>query len=298
MTHQKPQPIVYWNREKKCEETEKVYGNDLLLWAYSTKTGNHFLTFLTQPLLSGFYGWYQSSPLSRHKIHRFIKDFCISMSEFEERSFSSFNDFFIRPFRKGVRPFTSKKTELAAFAEARYLGFNKISEDQTFPVKGCHLNARDLLGNDAHAQPFIDGPLLIARLCPVDYHRFHFPDDGTILNHYTVSGLLHSVNPVALKSKSNILITNERQVTILETQNFGKLAYIEVGAMMVGKIVQTHSSPTFHRGDEKGYFLFGGSTVIILGEPQKWKPSQDILKNTQNNRETFIKLGDVVGSST
>ena len=295
---EKAQRIVYWNREKKCEETEKVYGNDLLLWAYGTKTGNHLLTFLTQPSLSRMYGWYQSSPLSRHKINRFIQDFSIPMHEFVEEPFQSFNDFFIRPFRPGMRPFTSKKTELAAFAEARYLGFDKISEDQTFPVKGIHLNARELLGNETQAQPFMGGPLMIARLCPVDYHRFHFPDDGSIVDHYTVSGLLHSVNPVALKSKSDILITNERQVTILQTQNFGKIAYIEVGAMMVGKIIQTHKENKFQRGDEKGYFLFGGSTVIVLGEPQKWKPSQDILKNTQNNRETFIKLGDVVGSST
>ncbi len=295
---EKAQRIVYWNREKKCEETEKVYGNDLLLWAYGTKTGNHLLTFLTQPSLSRMYGWYQSSPLSRHKINRFIQDFSIPMHEFVEGPFQSFNDFFIRHFRPGMRPFTSKKTELAAFAEARYLGFDKISEDQTFPVKGIHLNARELLGNETQAKPFMGGPLMIARLCPVDYHRFHFPDDGSIVDHYTVSGLLHSVNPVALKSKSDILITNERQVTILQTQNFGKIAYIEVGAMMVGKIIQTHKENKFQRGDEKGYFLFGGSTVIVLGEPQKWKPSQDILKNTQNNRETFIKLGDVVGSST
>jgi phosphatidylserine decarboxylase len=140
-----------------------------------------------------------------------------------------------------------------------------------------------------------DGPLLLARLCPVDYHRYHYPDDGKTLNSYTVHGDYHSVNPLALKYRQDILIKNERRVSIVETKKFGKLAIVEVGATCVGKIIQSHDeSKDFKRGDQKGYFLFGGSTVIVYGEPGKWKPSSDILKNTELGLETYIHLGDEV----
>jgi len=139
---------------------------------------------------------------------------------------------------------------------------------------------------------------MIARLCPVDYHRFHFPDDCKILDSYRIHGKFHSVNPVALAANGKVFLENERQVTILESDNFGKLAFIEVGAMCVGKIVQTYAAgqAKFKRGAEKGYFLFGGSTVIILGEKDRWIPANDILENSEKGIEVLVPLGDVVAS--
>ncbi len=292
-----PDAITYWNRAAKREETEKVYGDALLKWAYGPAfrswVGGHLLSLLSRPALSRGYGWYQSSPLSRPKINRFIRDFKIPMEEYEAKDFASFNDFFIRKFREGKRIFSDKPNELAAPAEGRYLGFSSVSASRTFPVKGTYLKASDLIGK-THAAPFTDGPLVIARLCPVDYHRFHFPDDGEVSERYAIPGELHSVNPIALRAKGDIFIKNERQVTILKTKHFGRIAYVEVGAMMVGKIVQTHEGDRFSKGEEKGYFLFGGSTVILLGEPGLWKPCADILENTDRERETFIRLGDVL----
>ncbi len=128
----------------------------------------------------------------------------------------------------------------------------------------------------------------------MDYHRFHYPDGGYTLDAFPVHGKLHSVNPIALKKRGSIFLENERRVSILETKSFGKLAYIEVGATMVGKIVQTHTGKSFQRGAEKGYFLFGGSTVIVIGEAGKWIPDQDLLENTSNNLETYIKLGSPI----
>jgi phosphatidylserine decarboxylase len=173
-----------------------------------------------------------------------------------------------------------------------------VASDQTFPVKEAHLSAIMVLGSEERARPFLGGPLFIARLCPTDYHRFHFPDDGRILFHARVPGPLHSVNPVALQYKSDILMTNERQVSILETKNFGKLAYVEVGALLVGKIKQTHpQDQEFRRGGEKGYFEFGGSTVLLFGEPGRWKPDADILDQSRNGRETLVRLGERIAIS-
>jgi phosphatidylserine decarboxylase len=288
--------IKVWNRKKSTEETELVYGDAGVNFLYGTRLGQFAAdTLLTGRTPSRLYGLYQNSHLSRKKIPSFIEHFKIPMEDYEAVDFKSFNDFFIRKFKPGLRQFVATATSLAAPAEGRYLGWDDISPEQTFPVKGSDLTPEALLGSSDIARTFEGGSLLIARLCPVDYHRFHYPDDGRTWDSFRIHGKFHSVNPVALKYRSEIFFTNERQVSLLDTKNFGRIAYIEVGALCVGKIVQTHLRPDFSRGDEKGYFLFGGSTVIILGQPGKWKPSADILSRTTSQMETLIELGDVVG---
>jgi phosphatidylserine decarboxylase len=288
--------IQFWNRHTRQVEVEKVYGDAWLKRGYNHPVGR----LLTNSLLSSrpfsqLYGGLQDSRWSARKVEPFIRDFKIDMSEYQDGPFANFNQFFIRRFRAGKRPVIQAPHLMAAPAEARYLGFEKITEEQKFPVKGTFLSAAGLLGDSEVAKPFVGGPLLLARLCPVDYHRYHFPDDGRILRAWTIHGPYHSVNPVALRARPDIFITNERQAALLETKNFGRLAYIEVGALCVGKIVQSHDpAKPFRRGDEKGYFLFGGSTVIVLGEPGAWKPSVDLLENTRQDRETLVRLGEEI----
>jgi phosphatidylserine decarboxylase len=290
--------ITFWNREKETEETEQVYGDAAIRWLYNTLPGQKLADWvLSTRLPSQAYGTFQQSPLSRRKIAPFIKEFSIPMEEFEDPGYKSFNDFFIRKFKPGMREFAREPGRMPAFAEARYFAWDKVSPEHTFPVKGQFMTAEALLDDASKARDFKGGPLVLARLCPVDYHRYHYPDGGVTLEHYRVPGKLHSVNPLALKYKGEIFATNERHVSILQTRNFGKLAYIEVGALCVGKIVQSHPwDKPFARGEEKGYFLFGGSTVIVLGEPGAWRPDQDILDQTAHHRETYIKLGDAIGS--
>jgi phosphatidylserine decarboxylase len=295
--------ILIWDRKLNQIVTEKVYGDKLIKFLYETPHGQKISDhIMAKKFLSQAYGFYQSSFFSARNVESFIREFEIPMDQYEPGPFRSFNDFFIRRFKKGMRPFVDDPSRLAAFAEGRYLAWRNISDDQMFPVKGHFLKAEDLLGTDKDAKPFIGGPLMIARLCPVDYHRFHFPDDGRVLKSYSVEGALHSVNPLALKYRGDIFATNERFVTILETANFGKIAYIEVGAMMVGLIKQTYNKnslarPEFKRGDEKGYFLFGASTVIVLGEPGRWSPDADLLSNTEKKTETLVRLGEAISSS-
>ena len=303
---EKNKPILFWKREQNREEVEQVYGDRWVRWLYQHPIGSRLESLvLARPAFSKIYGAYQDTRLSARKVPGFIQNFKIPMEEYEDRPFTSFNDFFIRQFRPGVRRMETAPGKMPAPAEARYLGFSEVRPDQVVPVKGEWLSARALLNGSAksklqEAQKQLEGgPLMIARLCPVDYHRFHFPDDGRIVAHERVQGRLSSVNPVALAARGEIFATNERQVTLIETKNFGLVAYIEVGALCVGKIVQTHAlEGTCRRGEEKGYFLFGASTVILMGCPGKWKPSEDILKNSANRRETFVKLGDQVAIAT
>ena len=292
--------ILYWDRRTQKAETEVIYGENFMRWFYETPSGRLATNLvLSRKPFSVMYGALQSSRWSARKVRPFIRDFKIPMEEYIDEDFGSFNDFFIRKFRPGARPFAQSAGEMPAFAEARYLAFESIRPEQVFPVKGQGLAADALLGDPAKAAPFMGGPLLLARLCPVDYHRYHYPDSGRTIESFPVHGIYHSVSPLALAARESIFITNERRVSILETQNFGKLAYIEVGAICVGRIVQSFDeSKPFERGDEKGYFLFGGSTVIVLGEPGRWKPDADLLAQTAQKRETLVRLGDRLATAT
>jgi phosphatidylserine decarboxylase len=284
-------PITYWNRRTKRLEQEQVYGEGALRWMYETRPGRALGEgLLSRSWVSAAYGALQDTSWSTRKIAPFAKQFAIPMDEYESREYSSFNDFFIRRFKPGARPFTANSHELAGFAEARYFAMEGLDPSHRFPVKGIALTAAELLGDQALAAPFERGPAFIARLCPVDYHRFHFPDSGRVITQAHRAGPLH---PLALQFKPDILVTNERQVSVLDTGNFGKLAYVEVGATMVGKIVQSHAAAApFSRGDEKGYFLFGGSTVVVLGEAGAWKPDDDLLEQSAKGIETLVRLGE------
>ncbi len=288
--------IQIWNRIAGRVETERVYGDAVLRLLYGTAAGRWTAhRILAGSALSRVVGTLQSTHSSTRRIAAFVDRFDIPMAEFEERDWSSFNDFFVRRFRPGAREFCTRSDRMPAFSEARYLAFERVAPDLTFPVKGQHLAPRAIIVDEANAATFEGGPLLIARLAPVDYHRFHFPDDGEIVEERRIAGRLHSVNPFALRARGDILATNERHVSILDTAHFGRLAMVEVGAMNVGRIVQTHPpAQPFRRGDEKGYFCFGASTILLFGEPGRWVPSTDLLEQTTLGRETLVRLGDAV----
>jgi phosphatidylserine decarboxylase len=288
--------INIWNRAVGRVETEQVYGDLWLRLLYGNAPGRWAAhRILAGAALSRLVGALQSTRTSARRIPAFVDTFDIPIEEFEDKEWTSFNDFFLRRFRPGARVFCSKPERMPACSEARYLAFKRVAPDLTFPVKGQHLTPHAILAGAAAATMFEDGSLLIARLAPVDYHRFHFPDDGEILEEYRIAGRLHSVNPFALRARSDILATNERHVSILDTANFGRLGMVEVGAMNVGRIVQTHPpGQPFRRGDEKGYFCFGGSTILLFGEAGGWVPSADLLEQTAHGRETLIRLGDEV----
>lgn len=296
--------INYFNRTTQSMETELVYGDGAIKFIYDNSFGQILAPIIASKPISQLYGCYQDWSISKSKVPPFVEKFNIDLSIYKagsvptdnkENSYKTFNEFFIREFEANQRDFVDDENKMPAFCEARYFGHQEINNDVEIPVKGKLLNSKDLLGGSKWSQIFEGGPLLVARLCPVDYHRYHYPLSGETLDSFQIKGQYHSVNPLALKSKPEIFIINERRASILETEKFGKLAYIEVGAAMVGKIIQSHDETTPHsKGDEKGYFLFGGSTVILLGEKGKWSPSDDILRNTKDGVETYLHLGDEV----
>jgi phosphatidylserine decarboxylase len=288
--------IIYWDRRAGREQRERVLGGAMVRWLYGSALGRSAADGpLSRAWFSRLVGFYQRLPLSRLSIGSFVRNYAIPLEEFEPGPYRSFDEFFVRRFRPGARDFNCDPDVMPAFAEARYLAYEALSEDETFPVKGTDLSPRSILLRPEHVALFHNGPVLVARLCPVDYHWFHYPADGRTLVRYCIPGRFHSVNPAALRRRGDVFAINARQVSVLETDHFGRLAYVEVGAMAVGKIVQTHADDRpFARGDTKGCFRFGASTVILFGEAGRWVPEVDLLEQTAANRETLVRLGEPV----
>lgn len=264
-------------------------------------------TYETQPRRS-LKQWLESHPLfdwllaayydtrpSVRAIEPFIRSHKIEMGDFEPVIYRSYSDFFERYFKPGARSFPTEAGVMGAFAEARYFGWDKVAPDQTFPIKGHSLSVEEILGDQGKSWPFQGGPVMLARLAPADYHHTHYFDDGETVDHWWRGGRLWTVNWRALLNMPEILFVNERQITILQTRNFGRVAFVEIGALSVGRIVQVrrHDAP-FHRGDEKSVFRFGGSAIVLFGEPGRWRPTADILQHTRDGVETHIPLGEPI----
>ena len=292
----KPLPLPVWDRHSQRQVSEFLDDHPT---TYETEPARSPMQWLeSQPLYDWVYAALQHTAWSRRKIAPFVKKHGIDLSEFEPRDYRSYADFFVRKFKPGARRFPGETGKMGAFAEARYMGWNARTKDQTFPVKGHSLDAERLLGNANSARGFEQGPVLLARLSPVDYHRVHYPDDGMTRDRARLGRRLWTVNWRALQSKPDILFINERHVNLLETRHFGRLGFVEIGAMTVGRIVQTHHvERPFVRGAEKSLFCFGGSAIAVFGEPGAWRPVADILENTAKGVETMVRLGETLAVS-
>jgi len=292
----KPHALPVWDRrfERRFEEYLDDHPS-----TYETRPTWSITAWLeAQPAYDWLLAAFQHSRRSAKNIQPFITKHKIDMSEFEPVQYRSYAEFFTRKFKQGIRRFPDVPHIMGAFAEARYLGWTHVAEGQKFPVKGHSLDAASILGSAERAKPFERGPVLLARLSPVDYHHVHFPDDGEILKDYRIGGRLWTINWKALLSKEDILFSNERHVNLLQTENFGLLGFVEIGAMSVGRVVQVHDvSVRFKRGAEKSYFDFGGSAVVVFGEAGRWRPADDVLANTLNGVETLLRLGEPTASA-
>jgi phosphatidylserine decarboxylase len=296
--------IIYFDRKKKTEEVEKVYGRFFLELLYGDSILYRCFSFLLLPLfsrisfLSRLYGDFQKSRISRAKIKPFVRAFNVDTSEFLDPvdRFASFNEFFIRRLKPSCRPMVEGDTVAVLPADARYLVYPRVDHADGFWVKGKKFSLSSLLQKDELAERYAGGAMVMARLCPVDYHRFHFPCDCRPDKAHLINGLLYSVNPIALQRRIEILTENKRMVTELRTKHFGRILYIEVGATYVGSIHQTFAPDTdCAKGDEKGYFSFGGSCLLLLFEPNCIVFDQDLIDCSSRRMEAFGQLGQSLG---
>lgn len=288
-----PKPLTLWDRDRGKAVQEFMPDHRTTYETRPRRAPSQWLR--ATPLFDKLYALYQSAPWTTRSIAPFVREYRIDMSEFEPRRYRSYADFFVREFKPGARRYPDEPAVMGAPAEARYFGWERFDADQRFPVKGQSLAAPDILGSAERAKPFLGGPVLLGRLSPVDYHHVHYPDDGRTLDHQRLGRSIWTVAWTAVQDKPDIYIHNERQVNIVETRQFGRLGFVEFGALTVGRIAQTHPlDRPFARGAQKSVFKFGGSAVAIFGEPGAWRPEADILANTPQGMETIVRLGEPV----
>jgi len=290
-------PIQYYDRESGVLKTEKVAAEKYLVWLYNNPVGEATLWALAKrKLVSSIYGNMMDRPSSTKKIQAFVEEFDIDMSTFQKQEFNSFNDFFTRKLKNNTRPVDTNSTITVSPADGKLLAYADISNSD-FIIKGYRFDILSFLNNADLAQKYLDGTLVVIRLAPPDYHRFHFPISGSASPITRIDGDFYSVNPLALRKMAEIFCLNKREFTIVTNPLFGDVVMAEVGATMVGSIVQTYTVNFVNKGEEKGYFKFGGSTVVLLFEKNKIRIDDDLLNNTLKAYETAIHEGERIGVS-
>ena len=294
-------PIRYFDRYKQSVETEQVYGEGWLRWAYENPAGRLAVwLFARRAWFSQWYGWKMNQRVSALRIIPFIAKYNVDVDEFTKSAFDykTFNDFFYRALKPEVRPIAAGEQVAVFPADGRHLAFPNVDTAEGFYVKGAKFTLAELLGDTALAEKFAGGAMLISRLCPVDYHRFHFPVGGTPGEPRLINGWLYSVSPVALRRNLRYLVENKREVTLIESPQFGTVAMIEVGATNVGAIRQTHvPGRPAAKGAEKGLFAFGGSCVITLFQAGRIRFDADIVAQSAQCLETYARMGDRLGEA-
>lgn len=292
--------IEYFNRHTGRLEREQVYGAGWMRWTYGTALGRLALeALIKRSVFSRWYGWRMDRPGSRGKVAPFIRDFGLNPGEFADspESFRTFNEFFYRRLKPGARPVDPDPKTVVFPADGRHLGYPDVSAVDGVFVKGQRFDLPRLLGDDALAARYARGTLVLSRLCPVDYHRFHFPVAGRASAPRLLNGLLYSVNPIALRQNLAYLWENRRVLTTIESDVFGRVLMLEIGATNVGSIVQTfQAGSAVAKGEEKGYFRFGGSSTLLLFEPGRVQLAEDLVRHSANRCELYARVGSPLGA--
>lgn len=291
--------VKYYNRETKSYENENVAGKGAISIIYNNPVGSNVLAKIaSKKALTDFYGKCCDFKLSKVYIKKFVNKFDIDMSEYKKdiKDFSSFNDFFYRELSSDSRIINKNKNEFISPCDGKLLAIEHLDSNSSFRVKGYKYTVADLIENESLSGQYKNGTCLIFRLCPTDYHRFHFIDSGVCTSSKYIKGRYYSVNPVALKNIERVFTENKREYSIFKTDNFNDVIYVEVGATFVGSIIQTYNPNTkVTKGFEKGYFKFGGSTVILLLKEGILSLDEDIRTQSKLGIETAVTLGEKIG---
>jgi len=290
--------IKFINRSTNKVEIERPPGEGLLKFLYHNAVGKGaILPIVKRKFVSEWYGRWMDRPASRKKIASFVNSLNIDMSEYQKsiHEFESFNDFFYRKLKPGSR--TIEKG-LVSPGDGKLLAFKKVSDANSFFVKGKEFTLRRFIKDDDTADKYRDSSMVILRLAPNDYHRYHFPYDGIPSKSERINGIYYSVSPISVSEMfTEVFYENKREICRLKTQEKGEMLLVPVGATMVGSIHSTYKPDApVKKGDEMGYFAFGGSSIVMLFKPDSFKLDKDLLENTKNKLETAVKMGEKIAS--
>lgn len=277
------------------ETIEESSQDKLLKLLYTTAVGRKIIKILIAPRVSEFGGKFLNTRISKVLIKPFVEKNHIDLNQYTKQQFSSYNDFFMRQINSSQRPVDKRENVLVSPCDAK-LSVYKISKNKDFLIKNTYYTVSSLLRDNKLADKYEDGYICIFRLTVDDYHRYCYVDDGKKTSNRRIKGVFHTVNPIA-NDKRPIYKENTREYSVLKSRHFGDVLMMEVGALMVGKIVNYHQKASVTKGQEKGRFEFGGSTVILMLEKDKVFFDQDIMKNTERKFETIVRQGERIGES-
>lgn len=280
--------------DRKGNRWEENSGQDRFLsWVYAHSLTRRVIKCLTFPCVSRFFGRLLKSSLSKALVGPFVRANKIDLSLYEPCSYASYNDFFTRKIRPGLRPVNLTGDLLISPCDGK-LSVYPISSRSVFYIKNSAYTVESLTRSKKLARKYEGGWCVLIRLTVDDYHRYCYVDSGKKTKNYHISGCLHTVNPAAVE-QIDVYKENSREFTMIRSQNFGDMVQMEVGALMVGKIRNHQGAGTVVRGEEKGYFEFGGSTVILLLEGSRVAMDRDLCQNTALGYETKVQMGEVIG---
>lgn len=281
---------MIYDRQSKKYIKEQEYQGKTLRFLYGKTLGRILLAaVVARPYFSKLVGCYKKSKFSKHEIQTFIKKYNIDTGEYNIKKMQSFNDFFIR--KRKISCENLKKGELPAIADAKLLVYD-VTDNLKLDVKQSSYTVEEIFGDKKLAKKFRGGKCLIYRLTVDDYHRYHFPDNGVIKRRYKIKGELHTVRPIAAKYK--VFSRNCREITVMETETFGEVVQVEVGATLVGCIKNHKTGPVFRRLQEKGHFEYGGSTILLFLK-SNIVMDRDIAACSEKNIEVKVRIGEKIG---
>jgi phosphatidylserine decarboxylase len=297
------EPVEFFHRKRREMVEENIPGEVWLRWLYSSSISGQVAlhVLVKRALFSWWYGRRMDKPRSVHKVLPFIVEHDLDVDEFAKQAmtYRTFNEFFYRKLKDSARPIDADPASAVLPADGRHLVFPDIDAADGFYVKGERFDLGELLGGELVARQFAGGAMVISRLAPADYHRFHFPCAGTPNRASEIKGPLFSVNPIALRRNIRYLVRNRRMITLLDTERFGTMVMVEVGATMVSGIRQTYVPATkVKKGEEKGLFKFGGSCVITLFQRDRIAFDADLREQSAQYVETYAKMGERLGLAT
>ncbi len=267
-----------------------------LRYCYCKHLGLPVRRIMTNPVLTAIVGAYMDTPLSTRRIEHFIRANRLDMSDYKKQDYRCFNDFFTRQVKDGARPVNMDPDTLISPCDG-YMSAYRISADSEFAIKRSWYNVDDLVGGAQMAADYMNGTCLVLRLGVENYHRYCYIDDGFKSRNRHIKGRYHPVQPIVVR-KSPVFMQNTREYCVLYTENFGPVVQIEVGACLVGKIENYREAGVTHRGEEKGLFRFGGSTIVLLFREGVLDLPQEVFDDTLRGIERPVRFGSEICKKT
>ena len=285
--------MYYMDREG--HRIKKTTSQDKFLKFVYTHTATRVLMRpLLLPAVSRLGGKLLNTKVSAVFAGLFARTHGIDLNKYEKQKFDSYNDFFTRKLKPDARLLAQGDDILISPCDAKLTIF-PITNDSRFLIKQGQYTVQSLLRDEKLAKQFEGGILWQLRLSVDDYHRYIYPVSGRRSHERTINGVFHTVQPIALEH-CPVYKENTRKYCIIKTKEFGTILMMEVGAMMVGRITNHEAEPGYvTRGEEKGYFEFGGSTIILLTQKGAVLPRKNILYRSARGEETRIRQGEKIG---